>query len=1375
MPVTACFKADQLKSFALGRLNDEQAQQVAAHLQKCADCEQTLGGFDDTNDSLMLQIRSASAMAGAEECPAELERALGEIATSRTNTKRPVFQPTGSNDDWVRDYRLLEQLGQGGMGTVYKAIHERLQRTVALKLLPAKRLRNNEAVGRFEREMRAIGRLDHPAIVRATDAGEVDGTHFLAMDYVPGIDVSKVVRFVGPLRVPDACEIVRQAAVGLSYAHGQGLIHRDVKPSNIMLALADVGEEVNVRLLDLGLALFGAASEAVDDFTTVGQLMGTLDYMAPEQADHSRVDQTADVYSLGSTLFKLLTGKAPFETGEYQTPLQKMKALATVEPPSLLDRPCEASAELAAVVDQMVQRDPKQRIPTTAEVATAVQPFCEGHALRELALRAIELNTAAEIEAESRIPESIMRSTPGSMPEAKQQPTSPAVESAGGFDGNGNTRWKRWLAGFAAVPVLALLAGVIWIRTDKGTLKIESIADDIPIEIRQGTQLVESLILKSGPNEILLRSGQHEVSIAAPYDNLTISNSTVEIERGGQTIVRIKEVKNAATSPVAALAIANPVMAEATQVPVFEGKTYDQWKTLLELERSPVERRKAIEALAALCDEENTASTCDLILSILNQYQYPASETGSTDELYLFVSGTRVIREMNPNVVVEVLLKNLKTDRSNSNRLIVGALSGTDGHGPKGAGNPYPLYRALTSNTKYVNAIAGCSSHWRREEDTRGGQVSRLDAYSNFLALATNQAAAGQSLSREVIQCCEAILQDEASWSSDWFNNGEPSIIWGKAAYVVATDQPRADVMKRLAGRAHTEWNVWRALAIPNKHFETVLPVLAKQFGTLHKSSIQIGNEHFRLHRSTLAVEIFGLSGPAAKRFLPMIESEIAHVSRQSVSSNGQFAFVHDYQPKCVELTTNLHPLSKSTDLAAAFSTHCEALLWAYEKIAGHPAKFDSAVLPRFDAFEFETRPTLASYKGRSISEWARFEPRQFESWKQEQDRLKVLRLSINDAEVQAKMEAGREHWTRFVLGEFHDDRDWFDLVRQLLEEDDQLSGVEFEKLFATAIQPEQESLFLNVLTGFSEVSQPEKTEEGANLPETLMASVRYRPEWDEVSQSWDSRSKIEDVVNQLVINFDKTTPALQPEILRALTAWQGKLSEDAIGRLKAVFTESSELSPLAALTLGEILPANDADRSAVIDYLIEAVATGDQSNAYWVNAASSLAKAIQFDISGNQLDRLFEIMADSESSKSYTVLVHEKGQTPSNLMSAMMGGSGGSAMGMTGLTSLTPASEDTQSLTLVSRRSLVAEILKWSSPIIQAKLKERSFKRLAPLLSPDWVNYRTSSDSPTSILATTDPLQYFVSIASSEEPDEELFTRRLIRLMKPRSRSGQR
>ena len=129
-------------------------------------------------------------------------------------TVEPVDVPV---QEVVRDYELSEQLGSGGMGTVYRAVHTRLKRTVAMKILPGRRLRNQSAVNRFEREMEAIGRLNHPAIVRATDAGEVDGTHFLAMDFVDGIDLAQLVKLHGPVAAADACEIIRQAALGLQY------------------------------------------------------------------------------------------------------------------------------------------------------------------------------------------------------------------------------------------------------------------------------------------------------------------------------------------------------------------------------------------------------------------------------------------------------------------------------------------------------------------------------------------------------------------------------------------------------------------------------------------------------------------------------------------------------------------------------------------------------------------------------------------------------------------------------------------------------------------------------------------------------------------------------------------------------------------------------------------------------------------------------------------------------------------------------------------------------------------------------------------------------------------------------------------------------
>ena len=241
------------------------------------------------------------------------------------------------------------------------------------------------------------------------------------MDFVDGIDLSQLVKLHGPIDVASACEIIRQAALGLQYAHEQGLIHRDVKPSNLMLTMTQPNV-ASVKLLDLGLALFGAASEAVDELTTVGQLMGTLDYMAPEQADNSHdVDARADVYSLGATLFKLLTGTAPYETSERLSPLRKMKALATVDAPSSASRRENLPSEVVAITDRMLLRDPAARFATAKDVAEAVAPLCEGHRLVELTQESVAMRKGmAEALREGEV-----------LLSREQHSTSPAGGSAG--------------------------------------------------------------------------------------------------------------------------------------------------------------------------------------------------------------------------------------------------------------------------------------------------------------------------------------------------------------------------------------------------------------------------------------------------------------------------------------------------------------------------------------------------------------------------------------------------------------------------------------------------------------------------------------------------------------------------------------------------------------------------------------------------------------------------------------------------------------------------------------------------------------------------------------------------------------------------------
>ncbi|MCH8244243.1 MAG: serine/threonine protein kinase, partial [Planctomycetes bacterium] len=167
----------------------------------------------------------------------DLVAAIGKEPSFNVSEKQLQTADEPSELGFIGQYKLLAKLGAGGMGTVYKALHPSLKRVVALKVLPADRMQNADAVGRFQREMEAVGRLDHQNIVRATDAGEIDGTHFLVMEHVDGIDLSDLVRQQGPLPIPAACEIVRQAAVGLQHAHEHGLVHRDIKPSNLMLTM----------------------------------------------------------------------------------------------------------------------------------------------------------------------------------------------------------------------------------------------------------------------------------------------------------------------------------------------------------------------------------------------------------------------------------------------------------------------------------------------------------------------------------------------------------------------------------------------------------------------------------------------------------------------------------------------------------------------------------------------------------------------------------------------------------------------------------------------------------------------------------------------------------------------------------------------------------------------------------------------------------------------------------------------------------------------------------------------------------------------------------------------------------------------------------
>jgi serine/threonine protein kinase len=268
-------------------------------------------------------------------------------------------------------YELLEKIGEGGMGAVFKARHTRLKKVVAIKVMSPSSTRDPDAVARFAREMEAVGRLEHPNIVRALHADEHQGTHYLVMEYVEGQDLKTLIKERGPLPVADACGLLRQVASALDYAHGHGLIHRDIKPSNLIIT-----SQGQLKVLDLGLARLGQIAEG-EELTTTGVSMGTPDYMAPEQwADTRRVDHRCDLYSAGCTLFYLLTGRVPYGGEGRATALSKMDGHAHEEIPMLSSLRSDIPPGLDQLFKRLLAKQPSARLGTAAELVKLLEPFC---------------------------------------------------------------------------------------------------------------------------------------------------------------------------------------------------------------------------------------------------------------------------------------------------------------------------------------------------------------------------------------------------------------------------------------------------------------------------------------------------------------------------------------------------------------------------------------------------------------------------------------------------------------------------------------------------------------------------------------------------------------------------------------------------------------------------------------------------------------------------------------------------------------------------------------------------------------------------------------------------------------------------------------
>lgn len=258
-------------------------------------------------------------------------------------------------------YVLGQRIGSGGMGQVFVGKHETLGKQFAMKFMAEPARTSSEGTHRFQLEIESLGRLSHPNIVSAVDAGCVNGVHYLVTELVAGKDLFEVVANDGPLREQQVCDILLQVAAGLDHAHSHGFVHRDIKPSNLI-----VDEHGVVRILDFGLV---RSQQDSTDMTCPGLLMGTIDFLSPEQAADGRMaDHRSDLYSLGCTLLFLLTGKVPYSGDQFCSMPARIHGHLFLEPPALSNGELRVSSRMLSVLARLLQKRPEDRFQSANEV-----------------------------------------------------------------------------------------------------------------------------------------------------------------------------------------------------------------------------------------------------------------------------------------------------------------------------------------------------------------------------------------------------------------------------------------------------------------------------------------------------------------------------------------------------------------------------------------------------------------------------------------------------------------------------------------------------------------------------------------------------------------------------------------------------------------------------------------------------------------------------------------------------------------------------------------------------------------------------------------------------------------------------------------------
>lgn len=594
MKIEPCPTKTELLQYLSDELESSTSNRVAAHIATCEDCESATAALcndaelRDLAESLKRMQHVGQSVAAAAP-PALVERlyklplpasdtGIADLAAtaeyrsgekvrpaesgSSEGTSKPVKPAKLLSSVVFGQYQLTRELGHGGMGVVYEGAHVSLKRRFAVKLLLSDRMDSGGSVERFHREMEAIGQLDHPNIVRATDAGEIDGIPFLAMEFVDGVDLSRIVAKMGPLSVADTCEVLCQAASGLQHVHDNGLVHRDIKPSNLLLTTTD-----QVKIVDLGLARLTQGERSAGELTETGILMGTIDYMSPEQAISTRdAGPRADQYSLACVLYFLLTGRPVFAC---ESMMKTIFAHRDQPIPSLCDIRSDVPESLDQVFQRMLSKEPQDRYESLLDVIREVQEIADSGVTRfsdnlrsavpelQAEQRATSTNESlSKLDKRTRdsretasvaLQETITINDPVLSPTVIAPalsptgiPVSPAVAESKASQKR--LRRRRVKTGLAFVAAAAF-ASVIYVNTGEGQLVVSVEQSDLTITI-DGDPLAKLTISTKGKiTTINLPAGSHTLEIsrdgAAPETQQfrVLRNGTVKLKAGLQSVV----------------------------------------------------------------------------------------------------------------------------------------------------------------------------------------------------------------------------------------------------------------------------------------------------------------------------------------------------------------------------------------------------------------------------------------------------------------------------------------------------------------------------------------------------------------------------------------------------------------------------------------------------------------------------------------------------------------------------------------------------------------------------------------------------------------------------------------------------------------------